>query len=206
MIDVTVFGALVSICDRLVSLIQHRHECDKETFEKLIEPAFLQLSDVHTDYLAGFADVIRLIEDESVTSTQLKEELLARKRNMQSLRDMNVSLFKALARITYDEGQQVSRRQDSGANVLAFLFEVMMYFEGAIEVPLELIYHSRDSYLFSGTHFSGFLMRIKDFADGKVPRDQLLSDAENLVWHMSNRWKLICESYARLKVRVYSVN
>jgi hypothetical protein len=171
----------LSIIDKLIKLKEHREKRQSKRFEKIIEPAFNDLLQIHADYIRMFEKVYELLPDPQIKAKSIKsrkklkdaEEYLSEKRReLEPLRSKVRALFAMM--------QSPDRK---GSENDSFVFAVANYLRAGSQFGAP-----------RGTASVGALEMIKEDPNG------IREHVASLLTELRINWSLISEEYGKLRL------
>src|SRR5438094_10376023 len=89
-------NSIVSAIDRVIQLLQKRADDRRHLFLDQIEPLFIDLSSIQSDYRQIFDEIETQLEDPSLTHTEVAHRLRKRRRQLEHIRDKAKALGQVL--------------------------------------------------------------------------------------------------------------
>lgn len=180
--------ALVAIIDRVISLIERRKESRERLFRDHIEPIFLDLSMVHTDYVAGFDEICAVFWDHRIAIWEIAPRVDALRRQLDHLRTKVTALAVALHTAAKSDGAVPEE-------VRKFADAVLSYFQVGAG-------HGSTLHPAHGSTYYTTLLDLIALAEGqRVSRNECEKWAETFFDTVRSRWSDVTVAYANAKVK-----
>jgi hypothetical protein len=185
--------ALISVADRLIQLKEFQTVQLRLLFDRLIEPIFNDLSNVHQDYLKMFEDIYdSLPYSWEIGSTDYNSRVALCVKQLKKKRlEFEPIRVKVLA--VTDE----LKRQVKNPGVIEFVESAINYFpKGEVFDPSSNMKYS--AYTSSSSKLIGeFYLHIE-----KQTAENLRECVDCTLKHHRDKWKIVSEEFARLKILV----
>jgi hypothetical protein len=177
--------ALLAIIDRLIELVKVRQTQRSNFFQKIVEPSFMDLLMVHQDYVSMFTEVRDLLasQGEAEEDIQVAKALQILQKRRITLEAVRVKLG-ALEQATETERDQMDK------DTYAFLHALADYlFIGA---------NSDERWAPKRTTAATDLISVLQREGPAQARER----CTEILSSLRQRWSLLCETYAHLKIVV----
>jgi hypothetical protein len=192
-----VFDTITTICNQLIGLIKARRLGQRQLFADHIEPIFQQLTDIHEDYNSAVGEIVALIEDYTVQPETIHDTIIAKKHQLEHIRQLVFDLNEACLLSPYSKSAPRSPGNPRNVREAAFEFAraVQAYFEfttGRLRPPMPGM-----------TWYTGLTGLIEVLLEGETERDWCLKVANDVVRKLPENWKAVTSAYARVKSLCY---
>jgi hypothetical protein len=125
--DMPMIDSVTKLVEYLKEIARGQQEQKEVLFEKFIQPAFEQISAIHTDYLRSLTEVHQNLQDQAVPMTKVLLEITAKRNELLWMRTTVAQGARTLLRETFETG--VDRKRDFNAAGFKFASALQDYLQ-----------------------------------------------------------------------------
>lgn len=167
----------LKLVEQIIELIKLKHHNRQQFFKEIVEPLFIELQPVVDDYILLFRRARELASTGSTEDFNASLEEIRSAREKLLNRRIKVREMAFIVRSQYDDGR-----------IKGFTDKVEQFFFSTGK-PSEKISHGKK------------LVDLCDYVtEGNVTRENLLSFINHTLKNLENRWVMISQSYASLRI------